>query len=63
MPKVPTMRIAKAKIVKVAAAMHEVSTDPSDMTDYHRLAPLAKSAYERMAKAAIEKWIEIAAKP
>lgn len=57
------MRIARAKIVKVAEAMYKVSTDPSQTLDYYRLSPLDKRAYERMAKAAIEKWVEITAKP
>lgn len=48
------MRIARAKLLKVAVAIYKADKAEHD-PDYDRLAPILKSQYEKMAKAAIAK--------
>ncbi len=47
------MRIARAKVMKVAIAIYEADKAVGN-PDYDRLAPIMKSQYERMAKATIK---------
>lgn len=48
------MRIKKATLIGAARAMYKNCSDPQDGMDYERLPPITKSAYERLARAAIE---------